>query len=242
MTDDLEQLLRNLELHGIAEILDAELAAAVTDGPSYGDFLARLLRHQYYVEHERALERRIARAKIPEPWALETFPWDKQPSVNRAQIEQLAELDFVATGTNLVFVGETGVGKTALATGILLRALRQGCRGRFVDAQELFDDMYRSLADHSSRRLINHLVRIDVLLIDEMSYLNLRPESSNMFFKLMEERYIRRKPTLLTTNLDYSAWFDFLGRKDMVAALLDRLRHRCHTIRITGESLRQPTG
>jgi len=102
--------------------------------------------------------------------------------------------------------------------------------------------MYRSLADHSSRRLINHLVGIDVLLIDEMSYLNLRPESSNMFFKLMEERYIRRKPTLLTTNLEYEAWYDFLGRKDMVAALLDRLRHRCHTIRISGASLRQPTG
>jgi DNA replication protein DnaC len=203
MTDDLQQLLRNLKLHGIEEILDAELAAATKDGPSYADFLARLLRHQYYVAHERALECRIARARIPERWALETFPWDKQPSINRAQIEQLAELDFVATGTNLVFVGETGVGKTALATGIVLRALRQGYRGRFVDAQELFDDMYRSLADHSSRRLINHLVGIDVLLIDEMSYLNLRPESSNMFFKLMEERYIRRKPTLLTTNLEY---------------------------------------
>ena len=72
-----------------------------------------------------------------------------------------------------------------------------------------------------------------------MGYLNLHPEQTNIFFKLMEERY-RRKPTLLTTNLEYEDWYEFLGQKEMVAALLDRMRHRCTTIRIDGESLRTP--
>jgi len=99
--------------------------------------------------------------------------------------------------------------------------------------------MYSSLADRSSRKLIDRLVRIDVLLIDELGYLNLRPEQSNIFFKLMEERY-RRKSTIITTNLDYEQWYEFLGQKSMVDALLSRLRHHCTTVHITGASLRQP--
>ena len=100
--------------------------------------------------------------------------------------------------------------------------------------------MYASLADRSTRKLLNRLIRLDVLLIDELGYLNLRPEQTNIFFKLMEERY-RRQPTIITTNLDYDDWYDFLGNKAMVEALLSRLRHHCHTIRIDGPSLRTPS-
>jgi DNA replication protein DnaC len=131
------------------------------------------------------------------------------------------------------------VGKTGLASAILLRALENGYRGLFVKAQDLFDDMYASLADRSTRRLVDRLSRVDLLLIDEMGYLNLRPEQSNIFFKLMEERYGHRS-TIITTNLDYDLWYDFLGQKEMVKALLDRLRHRCHTVTIDGPSLRTP--
>ena len=153
--------------------------------------------------------------------------------------EQLAELGFISRAANLVFIGDTGVGKTGLASAILLRALQRGHRGLFIKAQDLFDDMYRSLADHSSRALIDRLMRVDLLLIDEMGYLNLRPEQSNIFFKLMEERY-GKKATIITTNLNYDDWYGFLSQKEMVRALLDRLRHRCHTIRIEGQSLRAP--
>src|SRR5262249_35312854 len=81
----------------------------------------------------------------------------------------------------------------------------------------------------------------DCLLIDELGYVNLRPEQTNIFFKLMEERY-RRKPTIITSNLDYPEWQTFLGNKVLVDALLSRLRHQCHTIRIDGPSLRDPQG
>jgi DNA replication protein DnaC len=239
MTEDLEQLLKNLRLRSILKILDQELKRAEKNGPSYADFLTGLLRQEYHHQQDRFLEYRIKRAKLPERWSLESFPWKRQPGVKRAMIEQLAELGFLAEHANLVFVGPTGVGKTGLASAILLRALQAGHRGLFIKAQELFDEMYQSLADRSSRTLLNRLIRMDVLLVDEMGYLNLRPEQSNIFFKLMEERY-GRKTTILTTNLDYEEWFAFLGHKDMVAALLDRLRHRCHTIRIDGPSLRTP--
>ena len=242
MDDDLEQLLKSLKLKYLVQVLDEELASAEEHGPSYTEFLRRLLRREHTSQQDRFLEYRIRRAKLPERWSLQTYPWDRQPSVDRRVIEQLAELDFVARGSNIVFIGGTGVGKTGLASAILLQALYRGHRGLFVKAQDLFDEMYTTLADRSSRKLLNRLVRLDVLQIDELGYLNLRPEQSNIFFKLMEERYAAGRATLVTTNLDYEQWYDFLGHKEMVAALLDRLRHRCTTVRIEGESLRTPQG
>src|SRR6266571_2327902 len=94
-------------------------------------------------------------------------------------------------------------GKTGLASGLLLKALQNGYRGRFVRAQDLFDEMYASLADRSSRKLLNRLARVDLLAVDELGFLNLKPEQTNIFFKLMEERY-GHKPTIITTNLDYA--------------------------------------
>lgn len=239
MNDDLSQLLDNLKLRRIKEIIGRELARAEKEHPSYTDFLARVLREEFQTQQMRFLEHRVRRARLPERWSLQTFPWERQPKLNRPMIEQLAELDFIDRAANLVFIGPTGVGKTGLASAILLAALQAGRRGLFIKAQDLFDEMYRSLADHSSRRLIDQLAGIDLLLIDEMGYLNLRPEQSNIFFKLMEERY-GKSATIITTNLEYDEWYAFLGQKEMVGALLDRLRHRCHTIRIEGESLRRP--
>ncbi len=220
-------------------IYEEELARAEERGISYTELFKRLLREELQDQQARFLEHRIRRANLPERWTLATFPWRQQKSVKRRTIEQLAELDFIGRAANVVFIGDTGVGKTGLASAILLKALEAGYRGLFIKAQELFDDLYTSLADHSSRTLLNRLSRFDLLVIDEMGYLNLRPEQSNIFFKLMEERYGRRA-TIITTNLEYERWYDFLGNKEMVAALLDRLRHRCHTVRVEGESLRTP--
>lgn len=238
MDDDLDQLLHSLKLPRMREVLDEHLARATVSGPPYSDFLRQLLREELHAQQIRFLEGRIERAKLPERLALETYPWERQPAAPKAQVLQLAALDFLTDGTNVVFVGPTGVGKTGFASGILLKALLGGRRGLFVLAQELFDDMYASLADHSTRKLLTRLGRVELLVIDEMGYLNLRPEQSNIFFKLMEERYRNRVSTIITTNLEYEQWAAFLGQKAMVAALLDRLRHRCVTIRVDGVSLR----
>ena len=239
LDDDLEQLLIGLKLPQIREVLQRELQRAEAEAPSYAEFLRRILREEFQDQQMRFLEHRLRRARLPERWSLDTFPWKQQPSLKRSSIEQLATLDFVDRAANIVFVGEPGVGKTGIASAILMRALERGYRGLFIKAQDLFDEMYKSLADRSSPRLLKRLVSLDLLLIDEMGYLNLRPEQSNIFFKLMEERY-GKKSTIITTNLHYDRWYDFLGNKDMVSALLDRLRHRCHTIHIDGVTLRTP--
>ena len=240
MDDNLDQLLRNLKLDKIRQILPDEIKKAMKAKASYDDLLAALFRAQYQDQIERSIHSRIKRARLPERWSLATFPFDRQPGVDARLIRQLASLEFVGQAESLVFVGPPGVGKTGLASGLLLRAIESGCRGRFLRAQDLFDELYASLADRSTRRLLNELARVDVLLIDEMGYLNVRPEQSNAFFKLMEERYVAKRSTVITTNLAYESWYEFLGNKKMVEALLDRLRQRCHTITIEGPSLRTP--
>ncbi len=239
MTDEIAQLLKSLHLGRIAEILDEELASADKSGLSYQELIARLLRAQWHQAQENALSWRIERAKLPEKWTLESFPFKRQPGVSQKQMRAFAEMEFVAKAENIVFIGPTGVGKTGLASSLLLKALQNGHRGRFIRAQDLFDEMYASLADRSTRKLLTYLGRLDVLLIDEMGYLNLRPEQTNIFFKLMEDRY-RRHATIITTNLDYEEWHNFLGNKPLVDALLSRLRHQCHTVKIEGPTLRDP--
>ena len=241
MNEELEQLLKNLRLKRILEIYEEQLAAADKQDISYTEFFVRLMRSQWQARQETALEWRIRQANLPERWSLETFPFARQPGVNRRQIRAFAELEFIAKAENIVFIGDTGVGKTGLGCGIMLKALENGYRCHFVRAQDLFDDMYASLADRSSRQLIKRLARIDVLQIDELGYLNLKPEQSNIFFKLMEERY-HQHATIITTNLEYDDWHSFLGNRLMVEALLSRLRHYCHTVHIKGPSLRDPQG
>jgi DNA replication protein DnaC len=241
MNEELEQLLKNLRLKRILEIYEEQLAAADKQDISYTEFFVRLMRSQWHARQETALEWRIRQANLPERLSLETFPFARQPGVNRRQIRAFAELEFIAKAENIVFIGDTGVGKTGLGCGIMLKALENGYRCHFVRAQDLFDDMYASLADRSTRQFIRRLARIDVLQIDELGYLNLKPEQSNIFFKLMEERY-HQHATIITTNLEYDDWHSFLGNRLMVDALLSRLRHYCHTVHIKGPSLRHPQG
>lgn len=239
MSEEIGQLLVNLHLRRIEQIYEEELQNAELKALTFNEQFVRLLRAQYHHRQESALAWRIKRANMPEDWTLESFPFKLQRGVSQKQIRTFAELDFVPRAENIVFIGPTGVGKTGLAMGLLLKALQNGHRGLFVKAQDLFDEMYASLADRSSRRLLRSLSRVAVLVIDEMGYLNLRPEQTNIFFRLMEERY-RRVPTIITTNLDYEEWAHFLGHKELTKALLSRLRQYCHTVRIDGPSLREP--
>ncbi len=241
MTEELDQLLKNLKLRRMLEIYEEQLRAAEKQDVTYPEFLTRLLRAQWHHRQETALEYRIQRACLRERWSLETFPFDRQPGVSRKQIRGFAELEFIAKAENLVFIGPAAVGKSGLATGLVLKALENGYRCRFIRAQDLFDEMYTSLADRSSRQLVKHLARLDILLIDELGYTNLKPEQANIFFKLMEERY-RRHSTIITTNLEYEEWPNLLGNRPMAEALLSRVRHYCHTIRIQGPPLREPQG
>ena len=240
MQKKIENLLELLKLKGMAKSLEEELARAAKEGVPPEDVLYRLLAQEQSWRQERSLIYRIENAKIPREWTLKTFPFDRQPGVNKAQILSLAGLSFVKKAENIVFIGQPGAGKSGLACGLLRQALIEGYRGRFYHAQDLLDELYASLADRTTPRLIKRLSRYDLLLIDELGYLTLNAEQVNAFFKLMGERY-GKKATIITTNLDYPEWYALFQRKTLVDALLDRLQHQCITIRINGPSLRTNT-
>src|SRR3974390_568863 len=228
MTEELEQLLKNLKLRRMLTVSDEQLHAAEKSQVSYSEFVAGLLRAQWHERQDSALEWRIRRANLPERWSLESFPWARQPGVTRKQTRAFAERYSVAKHESLVLVGQTGRGKTGLACGLLLKALQNGYRCQFIRAQDLFDEMYASLADRSTRRLLNRLARLDVLAVDELGYLksqagaveHLLQADGGALPSAFDDHYI-------TTNLVYDEGPNFLGNRPMVEALLSRLRHFC---------------
>ena len=229
MLDDIQAGLDALKLRKMREIVEAELKTAQNKKASYSAFLLNLLRQEIEDKRERSVQSRIAQASLPDRWTLETYPFHVQTCASKKQHQELAELDFIARAENVVWMGGTGVGKTGLASSILLKAIYSGRSGKLVKAQDLFDEFSTSLADRSTQALLKRLSRVDVLLIDELGYVEPKPGQINNFFRLVENRY-NKKPTLITTNLGYKEWPKFLGNGPMAAALLRRLLHHCHTI------------
>lgn len=239
MREQLHQQLTQLRLRGMAAALDAELERAEREGAPPAEVIGRLLAAEEAQRRERSLAYRLTQAKLPWHWTLDSFPFDRQPGVDRAQICALAGLEFLRRNENILLIGPPGTGKTGIALALLREACLNGHTARFYNAQVLLDELYASLADRSTPKLLAQLARFQPLLIDELGYLTLKPEQSNAFFRLMDQRY-GRVSTLITTNLEPTAWYELFANKALVDALLDRLQHRCITIRIDGPSLRAP--
>jgi len=239
MKEELMNLMDSLRLRGMSSCLDDILTEAERNGAPIMDVLLELLQAEHRDTQERCLESRIKRAKLPEDWTLDTFPFKRQPGVNKTQIMGLGKLTFIERSENIIFIGEPGTGKSGIAMSLLRLALLSGYRCKFYNAQEMLNDLYASLADRTSSRLLKILCNYDILLIDELGYLSLNSEQANMFFKLIDMRY-RKKSTIITTNLDFEDWYEMFKKKSLVDAMLDRYKHYCTTIRIQGPSLRAP--
>jgi len=239
MRDKLQTLLARLRFDGMAAALEKELERAEQEATPACELLYRLLCAEAASQRQRSLTYRLKQARLPWDWTLATFPFDAQPSINRGQIKTLAGLDFLSRANNIVLTGKTGTGKTGIAIGILREACLNGHRGRFYDAQDLLDELYASLADRSTSRLLKRLSRLQPLVIDKVDNLNVKPEQANAFFRLIDQRY-NRVSTIITTSLELDDWYELFEKKHLVDALLDRLRHRCISISIDGPSLRTP--
>lgn len=235
---DLEQGFRELGLHRMATIVKERVRMCRSGHWSYKRLLREFIEEEQAFRQARSLNRRIDNANIPKEWTLETFPFHLQPGVDPGQINELAELDFIRTGNNICLIAKTGRGKTGLASSLLRKALLGGYTGVCQTVQQLLDDLLRSVADRRTKNLLNRLSRMDVLVADEMGYLTLSHDQANLLFRLIDTRYRAGKSTIITTNLGYDDWGQFLTNAALKDAILSRLRHRCETITIQGPDLR----
>jgi len=237
MRDRINGLLDQLRLKGMADCLEEVLAESEQKGSAVDDILIELLEREHAYQQERCLEGRLNRAKLPWPWTIDTFPFKDQPGVNKTQIMGLSKLSFIERKDNVIFIGKTGTGKSGIALSLLREAVLKGYRGRFYNAQDMLNELYASLADRATSKLLHTLCNYDILVIDELGYLTLTKEQVNIFFKLVDMRY-QKKSTIITTNLEFEAWYGVFHQKELVDAMLDRLKHGCTVIRIDGPSLR----
>jgi len=141
MRERLHELLGRLRLRGIERSLDAELERAEREGSAPAEVLYRLLCEEEAARREASLAYRLAQARLPWQWTLDSFPFERQPGVDRAQIRSLAGLEFLRRHDNLLLIGEPGTGKTGLALGLLREACLNGYHARFYNAQDLFDEL-----------------------------------------------------------------------------------------------------
>jgi DNA replication protein DnaC len=239
MTEDLQNQLRALRLPRLAAHWDDDLKEAARQRLSHARLLTHIVEEEYRLKCDRARQQRLARARLPEPWTLETFPFARQPKLNRKAILALYDtMDFLPKAQNLIWLGRTGCGKTGLALSFLRHAIEQGATGRYVLFADLVAELCQAVALHAQEQALKKYLRWDLLLIDEIGYVEVEPVQVGLFFTLMQKRH-HKKSTLLTSNLGFSEWGSFLKNDHLTAALIDRLTQASHVFNMREcESLR----
>jgi DNA replication protein DnaC len=234
MDEELIRRLKYLRLGGLLAHWDEYLALARQQRFSHVRLLRHVLEEEFKLKRDNARRLRLTRAAIPEELDLATFPFQRQPKLDRKRILSLYDgFQYMTQAQNIVWMGPTGCGKTGLATGFLLQAINRGYTGRFVSFPVLIQELFASVADHSEARVLKHYQSYDCLLIDELGYVEVEPVQVGLFFTLMQQRH-RRKPTLITTNLGFDDWHSFLKNAHLTDALIDRLTENSHVVNMKG--------
>ena len=230
MDEELIKMLKYIRLSGLLTNWDHYLKIAQKGNFSHARLLKYVIEEEYKIKKENSRNHRINRARIPEKWVMETFPFDKQPKLNKKKVLSIYDgFEYMQKNQNIIWIGPTGTGKTGLATAFLIQAINKGYNGRFILFPELIETLYQSVADHSEAKLIKTFASYDCMLIDELGYVEIEPVQVGLFFTLMNKRH-KKKATLITSNLGFGQWASFLKNDQLTAALIDRLTENSHVI------------
>lgn len=230
MNEDLSSMLKYLRLAGLLANWDQYLKTASDRDFSHVRLLKYVVEHEFNIRKANSRKMRIQRAKIPEKYVIETFPFAKQPNLNKKKVLSIYDsFDYMEKCQNVIWIGPPGSGKSGLATSLLTQAINKGYNGQFVSFPKLLALLYQSIADHSEEKLIKKFAAYDCLLIDELGYVEVESAQVGLFFTLMSERH-KKKTTLITSNLGFSQWGTFLKNDHLTAAMLDRLTETSYII------------
>ena len=226
--------LQKLGLSITDQTIDNYLESA--NDRSVMEILDHLLEEEVKNSRSRALEMRLRYSGIPFRKTMEQFDFSFQPSIDRKTIDDLLTLRFIHNRENVVFLGPPGVGKTHLSVAIAMRAI-ESFTVYYVPAIKLVQILKK---DYDLNRLdyrLSTYSKFHLMIVDEIGYLPLTKEESNLFFQFVSSRY-ERKSTIFTSNKSFSEWGEVLGDQVMASAVLDRILHHCTTVNIRGESYR----
>ena len=237
MTNTLKQHIQNLHLSGLLSSLELRLQEAEANRLPYAQFLELLLQDEINVRHQRMIARRRKSADFREQRSLENFDFGFNPSINRAQIYELAACQFVRQHRDVLLVGPPGVGKSHLVQAIGLEVLKAG----FVVLYRSIFDLVRELLTQETlageARLLNKYLKPDLLIIDDMGLKILPSKSGEILLEIIMRRYENRS-TMMTSNRPIEEWGKLLSDVPAAGAILDRLLHHAEIIPITGRSYR----
>ncbi len=225
-----------------AEQLDAALSRADHDGLSHLQFAQLLIDEQANQRRERSIDLRIRDARFRDPYTLEGFDWQfNAATINRAQIEELATGAFIRRKDNLVFVGQSGVGKSRIIQSIGRAACVAGLRVRYTTSGGLIEDLTAALADRTLSKRIRYYTGFDLLIVDEFGLDRLErreaQDTGSLLFKLINAR-TQKRSTALVTNIHFDAWPQYLGDEHLASSLLDRIVDGAIILKMKGKSYR----
>jgi DNA replication protein DnaC len=214
----------------LAQVCQAEQA-------DYQTYLLRLVEKELLDRELRSKERRIRAAGFPVVKTLSSFDFSAQPSINQMLVQELMRGEYIEKKENVLLIGNSGTGKTHLATALAFQACALGLRVRFSTVTGLITKLLEQREQRQLARFHKQLEGLHLLVLDELGYVPCSKAGAELLFEVVSRAY-ERSSLIITTNLPFEAWTEVLGSERLTGALLDRLTHRVHILEANGESYR----
>lgn len=233
----LEHYLKTLKMPSILREHRKMAAVCQAEGADYATYLLRLIEQEIHDREQRAAERRLKSASFPVVKTLDSFRFDAQPSINQPLVRELARGEFVKERENVLLIGNSGTGKTHLATALAFAACQMGFKVRFFGVTGLVTQLLERREERQLDRFFKQLDRLDLLVLDELGYVPFSKPGAELLFEVISRAY-ERTSLIVTSNLPFESWTEVMGSQRLAGALLDRLTHRVHILEANGESFR----
>jgi len=236
-TLELKQALRNLNLTEAAQVIEQTLMDAESKEWTCRQFLRWLLQYEMNRREEKQLAKRFRWALFPEIKRLDEFRLEEQQSLSRRQFNQLRELHWLEQSYNLIFLGPPGVGKTHLAIGLGVDALKKGYRVSFITMDGLIQLLKTEAISRASQSKLKRLYRSQLVIMDDLMFMAMDRYEANLFFQFINKLY-GQSSIILTSNKGPDDWGELLGDPAITTAILDRILHKSEIIQLQGDSYR----
>jgi DNA replication protein DnaC len=233
----LDHLTKQLRMPTVASHYRSLAREAEERNLSYEEYLLALLEAESESREENQKQRRLKQAAFPVHKTLESYDFSLMPSLNRNRFLTLSKGDFVEKKENIIFLGNSGTGKSHLASGLGIEMIKNGYKVKFITAAELVEELLLANEEHKLVALEKRWLKFDVIVVDELGYVPFTKVGSELLFQFFASRY-ERASVMITTNLEFTEWTSIFGDEKMTAALLDRLTHKAHILLLNGESYR----